>query len=145
MIRRTVSSLSSAYHNDMEALSPAEWIVAEEYCKGLADKEVADNLQKSVWTTKTQKRTIYRKLGISKDTELILYMLCMKLKRDFDLKEIRKHGIEILFSVLFIIMQIIPDYHIDMRRCKIRGRARISVRVTGAKRNSLNLDYAMIT
>lgn len=129
----------------MEALSPAEWIVAEEYCKGLADKEVADNLRKSILTTKTQKRSIYRKLGISKDTELILYMLCMKLKRDFDLKEIRKHGIEILFSVLFIIMQIIPDYHIDMRRCKIRGRARIPVRVTGAKRNSLNLDYAMIT
>lgn len=129
----------------MEALSPAEWIVAEEYCKGLADKEVADNLQKSIWTTKTQKRTIYRKLGISKDTELLLYMLCMKLKRDFDLKEIRKHGIELFFSVLFIIIQIVPDSHIDMRRCKIQSRARASVRVKGAKRDNMKLDYAMIT
>lgn len=129
----------------MEALSPAEWIVAVEYCKGLADKEVADNLHKSVLTTKTQKRSIYRKLGISKDTELLLYMLCMKLKRDFDLKEIRKHGLELLFSVLFIIMQIVPDYHIDMRRCKIRGRVRTTARVSGAKRDSLNLVYTMIT
>ena len=90
----------------MESLSPAEWLVAEEYCKGLADKEVADNLKKSIWTTKTQKRTIYRKLGISKDTELLLYMICIRLKRDFDLKEIRKHGLELLFSMLFIVMQV---------------------------------------
>lgn len=44
----------------MIVLSPAEMLVANEYCKGLADKEVADNLNKSVWTVKTQKRTIYR-------------------------------------------------------------------------------------
>lgn len=128
----------------MEVLSPAEWIVAEEYCKGLADKEVADNLQKSVWTTKTQKRTIYRKLGISKDTELVLYMICMKLKRDFDLKEIRKHGIEILFSILFFIIQIIPDYHIDMRRCKIQNRTRTSVRVMGAKKNNNQSELSLV-
>lgn len=39
----------------MVILSPAEMLVANEYCKGLADKEVADNLNKSVWTVKTQK------------------------------------------------------------------------------------------
>lgn len=48
----------------MISLSPTELLVANEYCKGLADKEVAGNLNKSVWTVKTQKRTIYRKLGI---------------------------------------------------------------------------------
>lgn len=66
----------------MKTLSQAEMIVANEYCKGLADKEVADNLNKSIWTVKTQKRTIYRKLGISKDTELLLYMIFDRLKRD---------------------------------------------------------------
>lgn len=49
----------------MISLSPTELLVANEYCKGLADKEVAGNLNKSVWTVKTQKRTIYRKLGCS--------------------------------------------------------------------------------
>ena len=125
----------------MEALSPAEWIVAEEYCKGLADKEVANNLKKSVLTTKTQKRSIYRKLGISKDTELLLYMICIKLQRDFDLKEIRKHGLELLFSVLFITMQVNCNY-IDMRKTKTTSRARTTAccRTGFARRNSeLNL------
>lgn len=87
-------------------LSPNEKLVAQEFCKGLADKEVAGNLGKSVWTIRTQKRTIYKKLGISKDTELLWYMICDRLKRNFDLKELRKHGLELLFSVLFIVMQV---------------------------------------
>lgn len=106
----------------MNPLSHAELIVAKEYCKGLEDKEVADNLNKSLWTVKTQKRTIYRKLGISKETELMLYMLCDRLKKDFDLKEIRKHGIEFFFSVLFMVISITGDFHIDMRKCTMQAR-----------------------
>ena len=60
----------------MITLSEREHLVAEQYCKGLADKEVADSLQRSEWTIKAQKRDIYKKLGISKDTELVLYMFC---------------------------------------------------------------------
>lgn len=111
----------------MDSLSPAEIQVANEYCKGLADKEVADNLNKSIWTVKTQKRTIYRKLGISKDTELLLYMIFDRLKRDFDLKEIRKHGIELLFSVLFLGMQVTCNYF-DMRRMKTPSQVRVTAR-----------------
>lgn len=85
----------------MNDLSEREHLVAEQYCKGLADKEVADSLGRSTWTIKAQKRDIYRKLGISKDTELVLYMFCEKLKINFDLKEIRKHGLEMFFSFLF--------------------------------------------
>ncbi|MCD8093913.1 MAG: LuxR C-terminal-related transcriptional regulator [Bacteroides sp.] len=121
----------------MIALSPTEILVASEYCKGLADKEVADNLNKSVWTVKTQKRTIYRKLGISKDTELLLYMICDKLKRNFDLKEIRKHGLELLFSVLFILMQVTCN-SVDLRRMRTSSRTRTSMRCfrTGRKNNN---------
>ena len=52
----------------MNDLSEREHLVAEQYCKGLADKEVADSLGRSTWTIKAQKRDIYRKAGISKDT-----------------------------------------------------------------------------
>ena len=52
----------------MITLSEREHLVAEQYCKGLADKEVADSLQRSEWTIKAQKRDIYKKLGISKQT-----------------------------------------------------------------------------
>lgn len=75
----------------MITLSEREHLVAEQYCKGLADKEVADSLQRSEWTIKAQKRDIYKKLGISKDTELVLYMFCERMKINFDIKEIRKN------------------------------------------------------
>lgn len=119
----------------MIALSPAEMLVANEYCKGLADKEVADNLSKSVWTVKTQKRTIYRKLGISKDTELLLYMICARLKRNFDLNELRKHGLELLFSILFIAMQVTCN-DIDLRRMRPPSRARTAMRYIRIGRNN---------
>ena len=64
----------------MESLSCVEREIANEFCKGFSDKEVADNLDKSYWTVKTQKKAIYKKLGISKDTELILYMVCEKVR-----------------------------------------------------------------
>ena len=50
-------------------------------------------------------------------------MVCERLKVDFDLKEIRKHGIEILFCVLFWVIQI-TNHGCDMRRCRMARRVR---------------------
>lgn len=106
----------------MNELTEREHLVAEQYCKGLADKEVAIVLHRSEWTIKAQKRDIYKKLGISKDTELVLYMLCEKMKVDFDLREIRKHGLEIFFAILFMLAAVM-NYRIDMRM-QVQGMAR---------------------
>ena len=124
----------------MITLSEREHLVAEQYCKGLADKEVADRLQRSEWTIKAQKRDIYRKLGISKDTELVLYMFCERMKMDFDLKEIRKHGIELFFSILFVIIAAL-DFHPDVRPCRMNGRARTSQ--VRARRTKTESDYEL--
>ena len=124
----------------MNALTDREHLVAEQYCKGLADKEVADILKRSEWTIKAQKRDIYRKLGISKDTELVLYMFCERMKIDFDLKEIRRHGLEMFFAVLFVLMAML-NYSIDMRM-QTRGGMR-TVRV--ARRTSNRNDYDLQT
>lgn len=70
--------------------------MAEEYCKGLSDKEVAEALCRSFHTVKTQKKAIYRKLGISKDTELLWWMVCDRLGMVFDLRAIRSLGIGII-------------------------------------------------
>lgn len=70
--------------------------MALEYCKGLSDKEVAEALCKSFWTVKTQKKSIYRKLGISKDTELLWWMVCERLRVRFSLIEIRLRGVDII-------------------------------------------------
>ena len=64
------------------------------YCRGLSDKEVADRLYKSYHTIRVHKKNIYRKLGISKDTELLWYMILERLGRTFSLSEIRNKGIE---------------------------------------------------
>lgn len=124
----------------MSALSDREQLVAEQYCKGLTDKEVADVLGRSEWTIRAQKRDIYRKLGISKDTELVLYLFCEKLKINFDLKEIRKHGLELFFSIMFFIMAAM-DMQVDMRRTgRLQGRARVT-RVIRGRRNLNEFDY----
>jgi len=124
----------------MSALSDREQLVAEQYCKGLTDKEVADVLGRSEWTIRAQKRDIYRKLGISKDTKLVLYLFCEKLKINFDLQEIRKHGLELFFSILFFIMAAM-DMQVDMRRTgRLQGRARVT-RVIRGRRNLNEFDY----
>ena len=108
-------------------LTAGEWAVAKEYAKGLQDKEVAENLWKSVWTTKTQKKSIYLKLGISTSSELTLYVICRYLGKAFDLKKIRQFGVSILFSLLFVVVQVFGDTG-DM--CRLRNaRVRAPMRV----------------
>ena len=124
-------------------LSPAEERVAKEACKGISDKEIAHNLQKSVYTIVTQKRKIYRKLGISKETELLLYMIARRLKRDFDIKEIRKHGIELFFSVLFLCIQVSSHNAIDMRVVRTPQRPVTARYVRAGRRNNENNDLCL--
>ena len=108
-------------------LTNAEWQVAKEYAKGLQDKEVADRLKKSIWTTKTQKKKIYEKLGISTGSELTLYVICRYLGKAFDIKKIREVGVSVLFSLIFIIIQISGNTG-DM--CRFRtSRCRMQIKV----------------
>lgn len=78
------------------ALSSAELDVALQYARGLTDKEVADALCKSYHTVRVQKRAIYEKLGISKDTELLWWLICRKTGIPFSLSEVRKYGLVII-------------------------------------------------
>jgi hypothetical protein len=66
------------------------------YCRGLTDKEIAALLFKSYWTIKTQKKAIYQKLGVTKDTELMAYMICERKGVKFSIKRLRELGIELL-------------------------------------------------
>lgn len=65
-------------------------------CKGLTDKEVANKLFRSYHTVRTQKKAIYQKLGVSKDTELLWAMIFEKLGKEFSLNLIREKGIDSL-------------------------------------------------
>ena len=76
-------------------LSPAEREVALTLCRGLTDKEIADMLCRSYHTVRTQKRAIYRKLGVSKDTELMAAMICQHKGITFTLPELREKGVSL--------------------------------------------------
>ena len=68
--------------------------MALEICRGLTDKEVADRLFRSYHTVRTQKKAIYHKLGVSKDTELLWYMIFERLGKEFSLNYIREKGLD---------------------------------------------------
>ena len=76
-------------------LSPAERDVALALCKGLSDKEVADMLCRSYHTVRTQRKSVYRKLGVSKDTELMAAMRCEHKGITFTLPALREKGVSL--------------------------------------------------
>lgn len=72
--------------------------VAELYCHGLIDKEVAERMDKPIWTIRTHKKRIYNKLGISSEQELVLYMVTRYIGVDFDVALIRENGLDATFK-----------------------------------------------
>lgn len=87
----------------MKALSDTELVIAEWYCHGLTDKEIADVLEKPVWTIRTHKKHIYTKLGISTTHELVLYMVSRHFEKDWDLGEVRRRGLAAVLCMLMIV------------------------------------------
>ena len=87
----------------MAELSDTELLVAEQYCHGLTDKEVADALGKPVWTIRTHKKHIYSKLSISTTHELVLYMVARENKVDWSVRELRRRGLAAVLAVLTIV------------------------------------------
>ena len=76
-------------------MSPAEREVALALCRGLSDKEIADMLCRSYHTVRTQKKSVYRKLGVSKDTELMAAMVCQHKGITFTLQALREKGVSL--------------------------------------------------
>lgn len=67
--------------------------VADEYCKGLRDAEVADNLDIMVWTARTHKRNIMRKWHINTTHELVLLNIAHRIAPNTTIKEIHERGL----------------------------------------------------
>lgn len=86
----------------MRMLSDTEGIIAEWYCHGLTDKEIAEQLGKPVWTIRTHKKHIYSKLGISTTHELVLYMVSRHFGKEWDLREVRRRGLAAVLCLLML-------------------------------------------
>ena len=64
-------------------------------CRGLSDKEVAERLFRSYHTVRTQKKAVYRKVGVTKDTELMAAMICEHKGIELSIKQLRDKGIHL--------------------------------------------------
>jgi hypothetical protein len=62
----------------------------------MTDKEVAEKLCRSYHTVRTQKRSIFRKLRIGKDTELVIWVVCRELRLRDGLMRVKEQGITII-------------------------------------------------
>jgi len=69
--------------------------VADEYCKGLRDAEVADRLNMMVWTARTHKRNIMRKWGINTTHELVLLNLAKHARPETTINDVRIYGLKL--------------------------------------------------
>jgi len=84
-------------------LSEMEVCVAEQYCHGRTDKEIADVLEKPVWTIRTHKKHIYKKLSIATTHELVLYMVSRFVGVEWDAQEVKRRGLAALLTLLLLL------------------------------------------
>lgn len=100
-------------------LSPTEFHIAESYCRGLIDKEVAEVVDKPVWTVRTHKKHIYQKLQISSMQELVLWMVCKRIGKVWNAREVRLRGLSAILSFLLFIQAVL---HIQLQSVVERRR-----------------------
>lgn len=118
----------------MTALSETEYSIAEKYCHGLTDKEVAEELGKPIWTIRTHKKHIHAKLGISTTHELVLYMVSLWSGKAWNIKEVRQKGLAAVMCVimLFYVSAIRKEDFYRVRRLYRRAGVEYAPRRTEA-------------
>ncbi len=117
----------------MKELSDTEVCVAEQYCHGLTDKEIADVLDKPIWTVRTHKKHIYKKLSIASTHELVLYMVSRYVGKAWDAKEVRRMGLAALLTLLMLLHITIVENK-DVYRRGRRVEVEMEMRIEDAER-----------
>ena len=117
----------------MKELSDTEVCVAEQYCHGLTDKEIADVLDKPIWTVRTHKKHIYKKLSIASTHELVLYMVSRYLGKKWDAKEVRRMGLAALLTALMLFHIVVVENKELYRRGR-RVEVEMEIRIEDGKR-----------
>lgn len=85
-------------------LSKREVEIMDLMSRGLSEKEIADRLCVSHGTINNHTRHIRDKLGVNKNTEVILYYIAKQNQRSFSLKEIRRLGINVILVLLNVCL-----------------------------------------
>lgn len=68
--------------------------------RGMSEKEIADKLFISHGTINNHTRNIREKIGVNKNTEVILYYIAKQNQRTFSIRDIRRYGVNIILVML---------------------------------------------
>jgi DNA-binding CsgD family transcriptional regulator len=120
------------------SLSPTELQIAELYCHGLIDKEISEQVSKPIWTVRNHKRHIYQKLGICTTHELVLYMVCKHLGKEWNLRELRLRGLSAILALLLLFTALLGNS--PERQVRSARRANTSMRARTGRSQRGNED-----
>lgn len=76
--------------------------IADLLARGLSEKEIAGKLNISPATVNNHTRNIREKLGLSKNSEIILAYIAERNKKPFSIRNIREYGISIILVLINI-------------------------------------------
>lgn len=82
--------------NSVKTLTPREKQVADLLARGLSEKEVAERLNIKYNTVNNHTRSIRNKVGLNKNTEIILLFIADYNDKPFNIQDIRKYGVSII-------------------------------------------------
>lgn len=122
--------------SQIATLSKREKQIAAMIAWGGAKKEIADQLFISVRTVETTSRTIYKKIGITKSTELSVWYFCTHFNISFDLSPLKRQIIAISLLLIFL------PFEFSQQKEMIRStRARITEERIVESRRAGREDY----
>lgn len=92
--------MENGINRNKSSISKRETEIIEELSHGLSEKEIGEKLYISPKTVSNHLDNIRRKLGVSKNIEIVAYYIANLRGKKFDLKLLREYGISIF--ILFL-------------------------------------------
>lgn len=92
--------MENGINRNKSSISKRETEIIEELSHGLSEKEISEKLYISPKTVSNHLDNIRRKLGVSKNIEIVAYYIATLRGKKFDLKMLREYGISIF--ILFL-------------------------------------------
>lgn len=87
-------------NREKRSITSREKDIIEYLCHGMSEKEIGDKLFISPRTVSNHLDNIRRKIGVSKNIEIIAFYIANLRGKKFDLKLLREYGISIF--ILFL-------------------------------------------
>lgn len=115
-------------------LSTREFEITERICLGASKKEVASDINRSLYTVETTIKNVYEKLGINKLSDLVLWYCGIMFNIAEDIKERQKEILSIAI-IVFSTYAICPSTG-DMRTRNNRNQRICAVEIASNRLRS---------